>query len=213
MRALVEPRQMENLNYRPGTERNKVVPTSKENATPKEELRTMLADMNKSEMFETMKRVFASLYMLQAKVKRFRWNYSADWKGSYEITDSLKLEQHALDDELDLLAKRISEMGFTVPGALLKINDLSRLQQRTQIPKEHAVYHQLATDNRTLSEMLDFAIELAWNSSDYNTTKLLRMIKKNRDASAKALLEKMETEHASDVKTELTLSSLTAQYN
>lgn len=186
---------------------------SKEYSHSEAQAQADIANARKSEIYEVMKRIFASMYVLQAKAKRFRWNHDTPWNRTEAFANELKKEQDRLEAELDLLAGRISEMGFTVPGALLKISDLSHLQQNTSVPAESAIYHQLVTDNRTLCQLLESGIEVAWNSSDYPTTKLLRTILKLRQTSVQGFQTSLDELQGDEPNIELSLAGLASLTN
>lgn len=159
-----------------------------------EKFRVSFAKAKQTESYESLRRIFASLYVMQTKMRKYKWNKSSSWKPNdkNKLVDFLNTEKAAIDQDIDDLAVQIAALGFTVPGSLDELAKLSNVVQIDDIPQESTIYMRLCSDARVIMDMMQSAIELTWSSGDFDTGNLLQRLMKRRRESLATYRKRLE---------------------
>lgn len=134
-------------------------------------LNTMNKDEDLVKVAEALSRVLADTFSLYLKTHNFHWNV----KGPMSHTLHLLFEEQYNDLWLaaDLIAERISTLGFIAPGSYSEFAKLTYLQEANGTRSAREMISELVRDHEITARTMRSALSLARRNVDAPTEDLL----------------------------------------
>ena len=142
------------------------------NSTPEEfKTNSGVAREDREALAERLSQALANSYLLYLKTQNAHWNVVGPL--FYSVHKLTEAQYEDLAESIDELAERIRAIGFIAPGSFKQFNELSVLQEETDISDTGAMINTLAEDNETCSRLMREAVEEAEKVNDVKTADLL----------------------------------------
>jgi starvation-inducible DNA-binding protein len=110
-------------------------------------------------LVEMMKKVLADTFAMYLKAHNYHWNVEGiNFPQYHEFFGNLYEELH---DAVDPIAEEIRSLGAYAPGSMTRFQELTDIEDETNVPIGVEMAHRLMLDNQVVLNTLNMAFKLA----------------------------------------------------
>ncbi len=108
-----------------------------------------ISKKNLEEVNKILTAVLSDTVLLYMKARKFHWNVSGN--SFIELHKLFEKHYEELDEAMDVIAERISKLGFSVPGTLVEFSKTSSVKEAPgKIPNQSGMLEELLKDHEAI---------------------------------------------------------------
>ncbi len=125
----------------------------------------------KLEIVKGLSGILADSYVLGLKTQNFHWNVKG--KSFYHLHQLFEDQYTSLFEHIDVIAERISALGYRVPGSLKEFTRLASIMETESELNSHEMIKELEMGYQKVKSKLYETIKISEAIDDYTTTDVL----------------------------------------
>lgn len=116
-------------------------------------------------------KVLADTYLLYLKTQNFHWNVTGPAFSELHLLFEKQYQDLAM--AVDELAERVRAIGMFAPASFVQFNDLSEIDEETEVPAAEDMIESLTADNELVVRRMRHALDVADSVDDAETGDIL----------------------------------------